>query len=129
MTILFAWDFNGVLEKDCKKATIDITNRALKAFGKRAMSEAKFEEMYGRPWIDFFQEMCPDSSDSEIDAINERAYKIAVNEKPFLKFDVLFKNIKLYFGQGYFLRQAKCLAHSGGHCSHNSYFFSVISYF
>ncbi len=86
MTILFAWDFNGVLEKDCKKATIEVTNRALEEFGKPLMSEGKFQEMYGRPWIDFFKEMSPDSDDSEIDAMNARAYEISINEKPFLKF-------------------------------------------
>lgn len=59
-SILFVWDFHGVLEKDNELAVHDVTNRVLEEFGYEARaSRDDILGMYGLPWGEYFRLLVP----------------------------------------------------------------------
>jgi len=74
MTDLYVFDFHGTLSKGNENAVVESTNLSLEKHRRRerlTVEDAK--RLQGRPWADYFRELCPDASDEQIASMVEYA--------------------------------------------------------
>ncbi|MBT3985848.1 HAD-IA family hydrolase [archaeon] len=76
MTILFAWDFHGVLEKDTEYAVVERTNLTLKEFGyDLELSLEDLRPFYGMKWGDYYKHFIPGISEEKVREMVDWAVK------------------------------------------------------
>ena len=77
MTILFAWDFHGVLEEGNEHAVLEVTNQSLREHGYE--DQATFEDikrLYGLPWGDYFRQLVPNVTEDEVEKMVNRSREL-----------------------------------------------------
>jgi len=74
MTILFAWDFHGVLEQGNELAVLKVTNQSLREHGYEDQATLKdIKRLYGLPWRDYFRQLVPNVTEDKVEK-RARAY-------------------------------------------------------
>jgi phosphoglycolate phosphatase-like HAD superfamily hydrolase len=78
MTILFCWDFHGVLEKGNEVALVEVTNKVLDKFGfKVKLTLEQCKKLYGLKWGIFFEKLVPSASKNDILKMVNRGIEIS----------------------------------------------------
>lgn len=74
MTNLFVFDFHGTLVEGNNEATLESTNLSLERHKKKERATLDFcMKNEGKPWSDYFRELCPDATEEEIKSMLEVA--------------------------------------------------------
>lgn len=76
-SILFVWDFHGVLEKDNEFAVYEVTNRVLEEFG--CGERASYDDilrMYGLPWGEYFRFLVPGIEEERVNEMVNRCEEL-----------------------------------------------------
>jgi len=79
MPILFAWDFHGTLEQDNEFAVIEASNQSLIEHGYDVqVTQQDLQELYGRPWGDYFRKLVPRISDAKVEELVARSRQLGL---------------------------------------------------
>jgi phosphoglycolate phosphatase-like HAD superfamily hydrolase len=67
MTNLFVFDFHGTLVEGNDEAVLESTNLSLEKHNRKERATLEFcVKNEGKPWSDYFKELCPDANEDEI---------------------------------------------------------------
>ena len=79
MTILFAWDFHGVLEKDNDLAVMEVCNKVLEELNlSMRITLEEVRKLYGARWYDYFNYLLPNFSPDKKRKCAQRGIKIGL---------------------------------------------------
>lgn len=77
-SILFVWDFHGVLEKDNELAVLEVTNLVLKEFGyDLRVSIDDILRMYGLIWSEYFKRLIPRINEDTVKEMGLRSKELS----------------------------------------------------